>query len=120
MFVRFDERSVFLFDIYKRYIAVVCFRLLIQQIENPLGTGQCHYNTVKLLADLVDGLVKAFVEGKEAGKTAQSEAAEAVNCQDSAEDGTENIAHISELSHTGRQDIGKFVGIVGALKQPVI
>ena len=36
------------------YITVVCFRLFIEERENSLRTGTCHYDRIHLHRELVD------------------------------------------------------------------
>ena len=43
----------------KGHIAVVCFRLLVNQVKDSLRTGKCGQNRIKLLGNLCDRLGKA-------------------------------------------------------------
>ena len=44
------------------HISLVGLYRLIQQIEDSLGAGLCHNDTVQLLADLADRHVEALVK----------------------------------------------------------
>ena len=54
-------------DVDQSHIAVVHLRFLIHHLEDTLCTGHGHDNRIKLLTHLVNGPVKALVEGQETG-----------------------------------------------------
>ena len=73
------------------------FRLLVQQIEDSLRSGKCHYDCIDLHTDLVDWHVEVLVERQEARQTAQRESADISNRQYTTDDRTEHVADISKL-----------------------
>ena len=119
-FFGFHQLSVFFFCIYQRDISVILFGRLIHQSEDSFRTGKSHYNAVKLLADLVNGHVEAFVKGKKAGKTSQCKTSISVDGKYSSENSAEYVADISDLCYCWHQNVGKTVGIVGAFKKLII
>ena len=76
--LRLGEHAVLLFGIDQRHIALIGLRLLIQQAEHTLRTGQRHDHAVELHAHLVDGHIDTLVKSQEAGQTAQGEAPDTV------------------------------------------
>ena len=60
--LRLHNLAVLLLRVYQRDIAVVNFRLLIQQREHAVCSGHGHHDEVQLHADLVDGHGKTPVE----------------------------------------------------------
>ena len=60
--LRLHNLAVLLLRVYQRDIAVVNFRLLIQQREHTVCSGHGHHDEVQLHADLVDGHGKTPVE----------------------------------------------------------
>ena len=89
--------SIFALCIHKLDIALVHFRLLVQQIEDSLRSGKCHYDCIDLHTDLVDRHVEVLVKGQEARQSAQRESADISDCQHAADDCTEHVADISKL-----------------------
>ena len=59
----FRKDVIFFLGIYKCYISLICFRFLIQEREDSLAAGKCHYNGIKLLTYLRDRHIKALIEG---------------------------------------------------------
>ena len=89
--------SIFALCIDQLDIALVHFRLLVQQIEDSLRSGKCHYDCIDLHTDLVDWHVEVLVERQEARQTAQRESADISNRQYTTDDRTEHVADISKL-----------------------
>ena len=51
----FSDSTVFCdICINESYIAVICFRLFVEEIEDSLGTCTCHYDRIHLHRELVD------------------------------------------------------------------
>ena len=117
---RLGELSVFFFCIDECYISFVELRLLIHQTEDTVGTGKCHNNRVQLLADLVDRHVEALVESQEACQTAESKAADTVQCKGTADNSADHVAHISKLCVDRSDDVGESVCIVSTLIQVIV
>ena len=117
---RLGEFSVFFLRIDKRYIPLVQLRLFIHQSENTFRSCKCHNDCVQLLADLVDRHVKTLVEGQKACQTTERKATDAAKGKCTADNRTDNIAHISKLCIDRSDDIRKRIGIVSTLIQIVI
>ena len=117
---RLGELSIFFFCIDECYISFVEFRLLIHQTEDTVGTGKCHNDRVQLLADLVDRHVEALVESQEACQTAESKAADTVQCKGTADNSADHVAHISKLCVDRSDDVGESICIVSTLIQVIV
>ena len=52
MLFSFPQLAVLFLDVHQRYIALVCFRLLIHECKDARGTCQCCDNGVELIGNL--------------------------------------------------------------------
>ena len=102
------------------YVAVVLFRLLIHQIEDPLGAGGGVDHEVDLLAYLGDGLGEALVEAHKGDDGAQCDACQAVDSQDSAHNGHEGVAQPADVGVDGHEEVTVAAGHIGTLTQGII
>ena len=106
-----------LLHIDQLHIAVVRLRLLIQQLENSLRSGQGHDDAVELLADLGDGLGEVPVQVQIGDQGAEGQAPHAVQGQDRSQHSAQHIADVPQVSVDRHEDIGDFICVLGTLPQ---
>ena len=71
------------------------YEFVIPEYQRPYAWGT--EESVQLLADLVDRHVKTLVEGQKACQTTERKATDAAKGKCTADNRTDNIAHISKL-----------------------
>src|SRR5699024_6151237 len=88
--------------------------------KDPLGTGSGGNHKVDLLADLGNGLGKAFVQAHEGNYRTQSHTRQAVDTQHRTHNGHHHIAQPADVVVDGHQQVGVPVGLVSALTQGLV
>ena len=108
------------FGVDQHDLALVHFRLFVQQVKDTLAAGQSHDDGVELHGDLADGHVQGAVEGQKAGQLAQGQACHARQSQRTADHGAEHIGKVAQLGVSRTAEVGVTVGLIRAFKQLVI
>ena len=90
--------------INERYIAVICLRLFIEKIEDPLGTCACHNDRIHLHRELVDIAHELLASVKERNddidahrQSGEREIDNVQSCHDAACHSEENIDDVSDI-----------------------
>ena len=97
MFLTFYKFSIFFFHIDQSHIPVIYFHFLIQKGKDTLCSCKCHYNSIHLLADLVDRHTKAFIECQKACQCTQCKSSHTIQCKGTSDNRTDYITDISDL-----------------------
>ena len=113
----------FLLSIYQCDIALVGFRLLVQQGEDAVGACQAHDDHVHLVGHLADGAGKLLCHVQERHHNADAErhAGDAdVGCagqqQSAAYQGHHNVHDVADVTQQRHQNVGKAVAVAGIEK----
>ena len=118
---RFGEVSVLvLHRVDKFHIAVVRFRSLIHEVEYPLGSGGGVDDEIDLLADLGNGVCKAFVQTNEGDYRTDGHARQTVDAQNRAYNSHQRVADPADVGVDGHQQVGVSVRLVGAVSQSFV
>ena len=97
MFLTFYKFSIFFFHIDQSHIPVIYFHFLIQKGKDTLCSCKCHYNSIHLLADLVDRHTKAFIECQKACQCTQCKSSHTIQRKGTSDNRTDYITDISDL-----------------------
>ena len=101
-------------------IALVGLAGFIHHLEDALCTGQRHDDTVGLHGYLTDGHIEALVQGEEGHDGAQRHAADAADGHGCTRQSTDGIADVAQLGSDGHDDVGKAVGLLGAVLELIV
>ena len=118
--VGFCQHAVLLLGIDQRDIALIGFRLLVQQFEDASCSCQCHDDRTGLLGDLADRHGEAAAQLQERGNCTQCQTAYAVERQCTAQHCQQHILDIAQIVHDRHKDIGEAVRPCGVLEQFVV
>ena len=109
-----------LFCIDKSYIAIIVFRLLIDQIEDTLCTCKSHDDGVKLLCDLHERLSKALGELKIGSHHSKCDSADSCDREDSAKHCGQNKLQISDVSDNRSHHVTIFICLCRTFKESFV
>ena len=120
-FLTFRDVAVrILLRIHQGYIAVIHFRLLIHQAEDPLCARQGHDDGVKLLCHLHEGLGEALGKLQIRHNGSDGQAADSRKQQNAAQNRGQHELDVADISHHRPHDAGKRMRLGGTLIQPVV
>ena len=106
--------------VHEGHIALVGLAFLVHHFEDTLSTGQRHDDAVGLHGYLTDGHVEALVQRKEGHHGAQRHAADAAHGHGCTHQCADGVADVAQLGVDGHHDVGKAVGLVGAVLQLIV
>ena len=108
-------------------VALIRLRLLVDEIEDPLGAGQTHDHGVDLvghLADVAGELLGHVEEGHHdadaEGQTREADVGGAGEQQGAAHQGHDDVEHVADVVEDGHESIGVAVGPAGVFKEVVV
>ena len=102
-------------------IALILFRLLVHQLEDPLRAGQSHDDGVDLLGDLVDGLVEGTGQSQEGDQLAHGQQRTAgADSQQAADDGENSVLDVAQIVVHRAHNVGVSAGLEGVFPQLVV
>ncbi len=113
-------RSLRIGDTHQSDVSVIDLRLFIEQHEDTVCTRKCHDDGIHLHRYLVDRHREIFIESKERGQRTYREPCCRVDSDKTADNCTEDIAHVSKLRVDGADNIGICVCLVRGNEQLLV
>ena len=120
LFALFKLTVQVIFCINELNIALVCFRLLVEEVKHSACARGSLNNECHLLAYLCDRLCEVLVKGYKCYDSAEGKTCIAVYGKDSSHNGTKHIAEVSDICVYRHHDVSVLVSFVCTDSQLVI